>query len=67
MQDAIETPAALRRKAIKCDYLADHIPTPGDAALLRCIARECREAAERIEAAMLSNGAVPSPSACSRA
>jgi hypothetical protein len=64
MHDVIKTPAALRRKATKCDYLADHIPTPGDAAVLRSIARECREAAERMEAAMLGHGAVPTPSAC---
>ena len=54
--DAIETPTELRRRAAKCDFLADQIPTPGDIATLRHMASEYRELADRMEAVIASGG-----------
>jgi hypothetical protein len=50
MTDAIESPAALRRKADKCENLAGQM-SGGDAATLLQMAIEYREMAERLETA----------------
>ena len=49
MTDAIESPAALRQKAEKCERIAKAMPNEGDAATLFAMAEDYREMAARLE------------------
>jgi hypothetical protein len=53
MMEAIESPAALRRKADKCEHMADRISGDDDANTLRLMAAEYRGIANRLERAAL--------------
>ena len=58
MADALEGPATLRRKAERCERLAEQCPRPRDAELLRKMAREYRRMADRQEAVLTPCGPV---------
>ncbi len=59
MMATFEDPATLRRKAEKCERLADGIPSWADAERLRAMAAEYRDAAQRLEGRASEDAGVP--------